>query len=277
MAKNLYTFSKNAWHVKLFKWIYGTDPTQTFNTMCPYFWSMVVTLLLLPLILVIKLFGKGGTSFLNSLESYKRNKQEKAIEVLAEKCAKKDLTDEEAFNIKSSKCWSKYYFYIDIDLYQNINDKSRKHYEYLDTLKEAKEVKLRQRKEKVEKIKESKIFIITSYAVSLIIFSFALYVIYLGFLMIEFKPIDWTLVGEVLLLTGEIIGGAILIGLLFNYIIFPFSDWLKCKKCILCQYSLGKYLIAPFKFVWKGILIVGDMIYMTYKQACPLITWKDEE
>lgn len=35
--ENLYTFSKNAWHVKLFKWVYNTDPTQTFNTMCPLF------------------------------------------------------------------------------------------------------------------------------------------------------------------------------------------------------------------------------------------------
>lgn len=275
--KDLYTFSKNAWHVKLFKWIYNTDPTQTFNTMCPYFWSMVATILFFPIILVVKLFGKGGTSFLNNLESYKRRKKDRAIALLIEKCSKKDLTNEEAYNIRKSNCWENYNYYIDYDLYKIIINKANEHYNYLEVLGKEKEVKRQQKKEKVEKIKESRVFIITSYITSLVVFSFALYAIYLGFSMIDFNPIDWGFIGEVFILTAEVIAVILLIVALYNYVFTPLYNWLSCRRCTLCQYSIGKHIIAPFKFTWRGILIIADMIYMTYKQACPRITWKDEE
>jgi len=53
--KNLYSFSKDAWFVKLYKWLYNTDPTQKYKNMCPFFWTMLITLILLPFIVVLKL------------------------------------------------------------------------------------------------------------------------------------------------------------------------------------------------------------------------------
>ena len=76
MFDNLYKFKKNAWHVRVFTWIYGTNPTIEFKTMCPYFWALVATFLFLPIILVIKLFGAAGTKFLNQiLSNIKRDLQ----------------------------------------------------------------------------------------------------------------------------------------------------------------------------------------------------------
>ncbi len=277
MIKDLYTFSKNAWHVRLFKWIYGTNPTQTFNTMCPYFWSMVATFVFFPLILIIKMFGKGGTSLLSKLESYKRDKRDKTIEALIKRCSKKGLTDKEAYNIKESKCWFNYYYYLDSTLEDSIRDKWRSYSRYLHSLKAEKEVKVKQRQQKISEIKESKWYVYLSYLVSFFIISFFIYALYCIFLSIEFSPVDWNLIGRVLVLTLHITITVLLFLALLKYIIIPFFSWLSCRKCVLCQFGLGKYIIAPFVFIWKGILIVGDMVYMTYKKACPRITWKDEE
>ena len=64
MIKDLYTFSQNAWHVQLFKWIYGIDPTQRFKNFCPMFWSYLLTFILLPILLLSKLAGESGKKFM---------------------------------------------------------------------------------------------------------------------------------------------------------------------------------------------------------------------
>ena len=68
----LYTFSKNSWHVRFYKWLYDKDPANKFKTMCPYFWTYVLTFITLPIILPIKLFGRyGGNKLLIFLENYR--------------------------------------------------------------------------------------------------------------------------------------------------------------------------------------------------------------
>ena len=47
LVKNFYTFKKDAWHCKLYKWIFGKEPHKVHPTMCPYFWIMVLVLTLL--------------------------------------------------------------------------------------------------------------------------------------------------------------------------------------------------------------------------------------
>ena len=65
----MYKFKTTSWHVKLFEWIFNEDPTKIYKSMCPYFWSFVLILLTLPLIAVVKMFGKAGTAVLNSLRT----------------------------------------------------------------------------------------------------------------------------------------------------------------------------------------------------------------
>lgn len=282
MIKDLYTFSRSAWHVKLFKWVYGVDPTQIFHTMCPYFWSLVATVILtfiIPIIPFIKMFGKTGTALLKSLESRKRDKLKRQIEDFQKRCSE-EMTDEEAHSLVTSKCWDRFYYEIDNDLYQSIREKYSNHCYYLYNLREEKSRKEAQRRQKVKEVKESKWFTYTAYLVSFLIFSLIGYAFYAFFSSIEFRPVDWKLIG----ILGAFIAAAIAVVFgaigLYNYVLKPFAGWLQCiklPKCRLCQLGLGKYIAAPFIFLGKGILIVLDMIYMTYKKACPRVTWKNEE
>jgi len=267
--KDLYTFSKSAWHVRLFKWIYKTDPTKTFKTMCPYFWSLVVTMIVLPLILVIKLFGKAGTKLLSKLESYKRDKWESDKVLFLDRCSK-ELTEEQAYKIWKTKCWDRYYYYLDYNVEQSIRDKYNNYRYYLNDQKKVK-------KEKITEIKESKYFMYLAYIISAVVISTVLYVLYYLVSMIEFTPIDWEFVGvSTLLILGAIVIVFSVIGI-WNYVVIPLSKRISCMECKLCQYGIGSYILSVLKFIWRGIVIICDMIYMTYKQACPRITWKNEQ
>ena len=50
----MYKLNKNSKASRFYSWIYNTDVTK-YKTMCPYFWRYGFTILLLPLILIIKL------------------------------------------------------------------------------------------------------------------------------------------------------------------------------------------------------------------------------
>lgn len=277
MINNLYRFSNTSWHVKLFTWIYGKNPTSTFNTMCPYFWSMVFTLLFFPLILVIKLFGKTGTNLLSNLESYKRDKTNKIIQDFITKCENPELTAKEAYSITKSRCWKLYRYDLGWRTKDDIWNMSDEYSKYLYQLKLEKNI---QNVKKIKEVKESKYFPYIAYTVSTGVFLLITYIFYRLISMIELKPVDWEFVGGVTSILGIIAVGSILIILFIKYILSPLFDKLKCielPKCKLCKLGLGKYLLAPFKFLGKGLLIVCDMIYMTYKKACPRIEWYDDK
>lgn len=262
---NLYTFSKNAWHVRLFKWIYNTDPTTTFNTMCPYFWSLVSTMTLLPIILIVKLFGRAGTNLLSKLESYKRDKQAAEKESFLQRC-NKDLTDEQAYKIKNTSCWDRNYYFLEWELEKEIRSKAYNHRDFIFAQKEIK-------KQKITEVKESKYFIYSSYVISVIVVSLGVYGLYYSLSLIEYSPIDWEFLGKLLKVVLFAISILVAVYLLCKYVIFPIYERISCMECKLCQYG---YVLSPFKFIGRGILIICDMIYMTYKQACPRITWKNK-
>ena len=75
--KNFYTFKKDAWHCKVYKWVFGKEPHKVHPTMCPYFWIMVVVFLTFPLILLVKMTGKMGTNFIESCSTYSKRMEEK--------------------------------------------------------------------------------------------------------------------------------------------------------------------------------------------------------
>lgn len=284
MKKDLYTFSKNVWFVKLFKWVYGTDPTKTFNTFCPLFWSLVATILLFPLILVVKIFGKSGTALLKNLESRKRDNLVKSKNSFIERC-KKDMSDKEAYMLYDSKCWNKYKWDLyDIEngavILDSIKDKNNRYAAYLREIKRERDLAEALRKEKFIEFKESKVFTIFAYVVSIIMFVGVLFGLYAFISSITFPPADWDYILEGLKIIGYTIGIFVVGVGLYRYILKPIGRWLECvqlPECKLCKLGLGKYIAAPFIFIGKGILIIGDMIYMTYKKACPRITWTNEE
>ncbi len=276
MFKKLYNFKRNAWHVKLFKWVYDKDPSQIFRVMCPYFWSLVPTILLLPLILIIKLFGKAGTHFLESAESYRRNRNIRLVEEFKEKCRKENLTPQEGYNIVLLKCWNNYRWEIPHKLMYDIGDLYDEHRKVLCAKSREKEKIKEQRVVKYKEMKESKIFTVIS-----IVFSFAMFLMVIGLILygtiflLDTYTLDYKIIKAVGLglLGFSII--AITVFLFLKYIGSPLLGWIQCRKCPNFKGLLKIFI--PFIWLFKGIAIGCDMIYLTYKKACPVITWEEEE
>lgn len=52
----LVNLSQNSWHSKYYNFVKGYYPTYEFKSLCPYFWTIVSFIVLLPVILLWKLF-----------------------------------------------------------------------------------------------------------------------------------------------------------------------------------------------------------------------------
>jgi hypothetical protein len=290
----LYSFSKNAWHVRFFTWLFGQNPTRRYKTMCPYFWTYVLILLFLPLILIVKAFGKYGTQFLAWTKDYKHNRTQAAINHLTELCEDPALTPKDAHAIVNSKCYKKHDWDIEYDTKNRVTELANIHYDVIKAENRAKLLANRERKENFtktyEEYKEYKWFNYLSYLISFGLIAFILisigYAIYQGG-----KMIDWPFVGKwAVYITGVAIALAAAIGVVYclvKYIIVPFFNWTSCVKlptCGICDNIKGffrffLFLWIPFKYIFIGIYkffaIIVNMIYSTYKKQCPMITWED--
>lgn len=272
MLDNLYTFKKTSRHVRIFKWLYGTDPTETFNTMCPYFWSWVFTVFFFPLILFVKLFGKAGNRLVSSMESYKRDRRDAQEKRFVEKCSVEILTDEEAYYLYNSKCWYKFSCGVDYEIRKVIQQQAWK---YENSVTDKKEARVERRAAQIKEIKTSKYFPFVAYTVTTVVLSLIVYTFYSVFYSLfttytlDFKTLKAA--GKVAGWVAFIVGAAYLI---FNYIFLPFAEYLKCVKLPKCKL---RFLLLPFIYIGKLFVIICDMIYMTYKKACPRITWEEKE
>lgn len=280
--KNLYTFNKTSNHVKLFKWLWGVDPTETFKTMCPYFWSYVATILIIPIPLIAKVFGKYGKQF-----NYNKNRRNKNIVAFKKRAA--EITEpKKAFLFKRSKCWDKWGWRIDSEIDERLSELYREHRRFLEDKKyeesKKKEKSKEKREETIANAKESKIIQFIAIA---IIVSVIISVLYIFYFLISFavSSIDWPLVAK---WTGRIVLGAIAALVLFltgKYTLPPLWNRIKCiilPECKLCKIPLLKYcgivlnyIGAFFLAIIKGFAIFGDMVYATYKKHCPIITWEE--
>ncbi len=258
----MYTFSKSSWHVKLFKWIFDTDPTRTYKSMCPYFWTYVLIFLFFPLVLIVKMFGIYGTKLLNTLRTYKETQREKEVEKFIAKF-NKTLTDKEILSLVFSKCYKNYNYHLDWNLQKDLE---RRYYQLIYARDDKRD---NFRKE----VKESKSFIfISTFVTTLIViavFGFAFYLLSL---------VPWVALVDPLILIMKVIPivvicAAIIFGLV--YLMTIGIEKLKCMECKLCKLPIFSGIGNGFKFIFSGFGLVGDMIYVTYKKNCPLITWKE--
>ena len=255
--------------------------------MCPYFWSYVLIFMFFPLILMVKLFGKFGTQFLNYLRKYKETRRNKIKQDFIKRASKENMTQKEAYDMVKSKCWDDNWYYLDSDIYSEITELYNKEYDE----RRVKQYKLKDKKEEDKKVriqkykeyKESKWFTYISYVMSLSIIGLLGYTLYKLLSMFNLSGINWLLVGKISLIMLGIIVSMVLIFIFIKYILAPMFDYLKCMECKLCKFGIGPKIIKIFSFIglifvfiWKGFKLVGDMIYVTYKKNCPLITWEDE-
>lgn len=271
---DLYTFKKTSNHVKFFKWIWGVDPTVKFKSMCPYFWSYVATIIFLPIILLIKLFGKQGEKLNSFLYNYRSNREDRLQEKLRER-VKAATTPKEAYQIMRSRCFRKYKYIFDYVEKNKLYELSEPYYEEIAISRKKREEK---RVESIETAKDSKFLRFVAWIVIGVALGGVVWVLYY-LISMAINRIDWPLVGEWTIYI--VVGVGALIGLyhLLGYLIRALADKLRCMKmpkCRLCQLPVGAYILSFFSAIAKGILIIINMIYSIYKKNCPLITWEEQ-
>jgi hypothetical protein len=255
--------------------------------MCPYFWTYVLVFISLPVILLIKLLGKKGDQFLNWLEEYKREKRNKIIEEFKIRAEKENISQKEAFEIRHSKCFSRYAWHLDWETENKIRDLAREHEV---TLTKLKIEQLSKRQEKIKEYKENKYLTITFNIIGIVIMLLIIFSLIYFISQIHF---NWKLIGKYTFY-GLLIIIAIILVIGIIYSLIKFVQYLSMKiscvnfKCPLCMYIpmflsyIGRgistsfpYVALPFVFMAKGIVLVCNMFYNTYKRNCPIIKWED--
>jgi hypothetical protein len=286
----MYTFKKTSWHVRFYKWLFDKDPTRIYKSMCPYFWTYVFIMLTLPFILLIKMIGKKGDQFLAWAEERRRNKKEKLIEAFKARCTSPNLSSKEAYEIKNSTCWDKFSWCLTWEEERLIRNLSS---EYKSFLIQQKFESTKKRKETIQQYKENKTLNFIFMLIGGVLMIGILFIGIYALTLICWSCIDWIKIllflAIVLLGVLGIIGVAYLIYVIVNgikYLVYKVSCMnIKCPICsiipnIFMYVGTGfrnsfPYISLPFVFLFKGVVIVLDMIYNTYKKNCPIIKWEE--
>jgi hypothetical protein len=296
--KNFYTFKKDAWHCKVYKWVFGKEPHKVHPTMCPYFWIMVVVFLTFPIILIVKMGGKAGTNFIESCSTYSKRMEEKRRAAFVKECLDRlpNMTDKEAYTLKHSKIFKKYQYELPYKERYMIEDKGSAWYQMkCDIENEATRIKdaerrlkfeikekkaeekskiIETRAVKIEEFKQSKTSKIIGIGLVVIISYFAIWG--LGVAAVKtFEWINWKYVGYGLLGIIGFIATGFIIFAAFKYIINPFFKWTfmqmskinppKLPKVPVYKFGRGIRKVFRFLFGWVGPVFraIGQgIIYM---------------
>ncbi len=254
--KNFYTFDKNAWHCKLYKWVYGKEPHKVHPTMCPYFWIMVITLFppVFMVILIIKLFGKTGTAFMEKCSTFqarnrerkdeiKRRKRENWVKKISE--SYQSFSMEELSKLFDTPEWDNWHYDIDWNIKQTIKSNyqdwkheqrilkvEREHEAYLKNeeirrAKREKEItKELKKKQTVRKIelptikKDSKTVKIIGIGLITLFIGFCTYLL-LKATVYMFKATDWLFVGKWVMWIALFILGCFALYCAVIYLLIP--------------------------------------------------------
>lgn len=286
----LYTFSKTSWHVKLFKWIFNEDPTNTYKTMCPYFWTYVCIFVFFPIVLLVKLVGASGDSLLNHVKNTKKRREKKRTLRLHRYASVSNLTPLQAYNLTKTQLYKKHNYSLEYSVDRNIILLCRQHKQVLKDIKnhkrEVKEVRVEKFKAKQKKVYDNKVIVVIGYIItttlSLVVIcslGYALYRLYF------IAP--WRIIGIGSGIGASVILAIVILFLFVKHLCIPAGDYLLDKLSnidikmprLLHSLRFLRYVAYPFIYIVKGIGhlfgIIGNMIYSTYKKQCPIITWED--
>lgn len=271
--RNFYTFKKDAWHCKVYKWVFGKEPHKVHPTMCPYFWIMVVVFLTFPLILLIKMTGKMGTNFIESCSTYSKRMDEKRRANFVKMCLDKlpTMTDKEAYKLKHTKLFDRYKYELQYkDRYEIENKGSAWYNKKCDLAREEqrkreeayhlkreivheketeKYKKAEVRAEKIQELKESKTSKIIGIGLVIIIGYFAIWGLGVATIKIV-QWVNWKYVGFFLLGVIGLVTLGFVMFISFKYIINPFLKWSFIQMSKIDPPKLPK--IPVYKF-GKGI------------------------
>jgi|VirMetMinimDraft_7_1064189.scaffolds.fasta_scaffold12291_4 hypothetical protein len=262
----LYNLNSKSKTVKFFKWAWGVDPTIKYKTMCPYFWAFIGTVIILPVLLLIKF-----TEFItNPITNYFNTKSEAQaslyIKNLLIELNSKEKSDVEFYNLYKSKC-----FIDKIDEFYNDNnykagmfdDIKGGHNRHLEKLR-IKKLKLTKSLDEVKYGIIGKIFL---YLIGLTFLTLIVWGIYEILHLFTFNEFIYNLklFVKVFLCVLALVG--------FSYLISKGIKNLICNT-IIGRVVFWKHIDMLFKSIWFGIRIFFNMIGNLYKQNCPIIHWK---
>ncbi len=246
--KNLYSFSKDAWHIKLCKWLYNIDVKKSFTNFCPYFWLLVLTFSIFPFVVFAKLCGNLSTIIYRYINVRKEVNYQKRKQKFLEYC-KLVLTPEAAYKLYYSDDWDKFCYHIPNELWDKIY-----------TLKNQ---YTPPKKRKQINIDWDIVFII--FLILVLIGCTA------GLLLsVKWDKINWKLLGEALITVINIFVMAVGFYNIWKYLFVN-------DKVIRFLGKVWGYIKNIFNKIWHGIQIVSDMIYNIYKKNCPLMEIRNEE
>lgn len=296
--KNFYSFKKDAWHCKVYKWVFGKEPHKVHPTMCPYFWIMVVVFLTFPLILIVKMTGKAGTNFIESCSTYSKRMEEKRRASFVKKCLDKlpNMTNREAYDLQKTKIYDRYKYELPHKDRYEIEDKSTAYYRERSEIQREEQRKRDEefhikremilqkqterskyveiRTEKIQEFKESKTSKIIGIGLVVIVGYFAIWG--LGVTAIAtYNWVNWKYVGYGILGIIGLVTLGFVIFVSFKYIINPFFKWSfiqmdkinppKLPKLPVYKFGRSIRRFLGFIFGWVEPLfraIVQGFVYM---------------
>lgn len=267
VVRNFYSFHKDAWHCKLYKWVFGKDAWKVHKTMCPYWWTMIVVILFIWLICIFKLGGRWSQEMMESLRTYQERRREAKWQRKADADKKirqdfmeriKDpskLTTKEAFEITESSGWNRFRYDINSNIFSQIMDlrgdyrkelweleeiEAENQRKLLQKQTEQKIAKTQKREHTYTEFKENIFTKVIGMLLVIVISFFILYVIAQS-LVALFNYIPWLFLGKILLWVAAFVASVYVLYLFIKFVAHPvlkfISHWV---------YVGGK---ATFKFI----------------------------
>lgn len=257
--KNLYDFNKNIWHAKFFEWMWDVNPVYRFKTMCPYFWQFVGSIIILPLIIVVKIINVLFKSLTKWIDNYTDRYADRILRDILEQI-KNAKTNKDYYDIYNSKCFSKFSCKINENDYNNITSKF---FEYKDELYKKKG----KRQQQIDEFKYGKGGTILSYIIGALVLSL------IGWGLYEVVHLfTWNQFVQVLIWLAKLVGIVIIL-FFIGWGSYKASQKLRCDswihKIVFWKY-IGNFIIA----IVTGFVMAYDMICNLYRKSCPTIHWK---
>jgi hypothetical protein len=265
--ENLYSFSKNAWHVQFFKWMWNVNPVEKYKTMCPYFWQFVGSIIILPAILFWKIIDCLIPPIDKWIDSVNENSHQKQMNHLLFKFHSAELIRDK-YVLWKSKCWRNYSdSLLNVGSITNEEYKEfrREAFSYELALEEKQNYKKAKQQVQIDNIRYGVIGKILLWALTFVIIYYSFIVINWFVHLFTFAQfIEVLIIILILILSLALVFIIVALWTLFND---------NCKKDFT-KFNPFIYIGKFFKGIWKIFMIIIDMIINLYKQSCPTITWK---
>ncbi len=279
-----YSINRNAWHVKMMKYIWNFDPWD-FSHICPYFWLSVFNIFAIIFVFPVKSVANLFRWLINEIDDYCDKINERDFMKKVSEAQLHQDKFEELLNL-CDKRFNKFYDKLGWMSYKTPELREFREKLYLEREKFLGEKLFREYEENLKKAAPSNkqeinniLKIVKPIAVGMLWIIGAIIGIFVGWLLYKFIIIlilvpkhVWMVMGTVLLILaiGMLIGMLIFFGIkwIFSKIPCTINGQEKAKKFFG---TIGIIIISPLIAIVIGVMFVGDLI----KNNCPAIDWKN--